>query len=191
MQNAEKLAQWIRAQLPYRREALTHLKLQKLSFYCYGAALAFGAAEAVGTDIVFEAWDHGPVCREIWERFRQYGKTPIPFLSPSAARTYAPEVEEHLLDALRVYGPLQAWSLRQESHLEEPWIRAFKDSQREITSEELRAHFKKKFTSGTVQFPEYLLHASSARLDGIPVAGRPSLRALGETVLRLATPHAV
>lgn len=190
MRNAERLALWVRARLPYRREALTHLKLQKLSFYCYGAALAFDVTASVGDDLVFEAWEHGPVCREIWELYRGYGKGAIPFLLADDSDVYPRNVDEILLDALRVYGPLQAWSLRQESHLEKPWVDAINASQRVIPADELRGHFKKKFAAEKVLFPEYLLHASSARLDGIPVTGFESLRALGDTVYQLASKYA-
>jgi len=187
MSNAIKLGQWILAQTPYRREAMTHLKLQKLAFYCYGAALAFGCEDAVSDDIAFEAWEHGPVCRELWLQHRDQGATPIPFLPPEAAPSYAPEAARHMTDALVVYSPLSAWSLRQESHTEAPWIEAHNRRPATISTDVLRAHFEKKFAGREVKLPEYLGHTSSAALDGIPSHGYGSLRELALVVLRVAS----
>lgn len=187
MENAAKLARWIRANAPYRKEALTHMKLQKLSFYCYGAALAFGRERDVGADIEFEAWEHGPVCRTVWREYRDFGGGAIPWVETEEAPEYPTEVTLRMRDALRVYGAMSAWSLRQESHLEAPWLAHAKAADA-IPTEELRAYFAKKFNGGAVQFPEYLLHASSARLDGIPVRGCTSLAELASIVSRIAAP---
>lgn len=186
MSNATKLSQWILAQTPFRLEPMTHLKLQKLAFYCYGAALAFACDADVGEDIVFEAWDHGPVCRELWEQYRSRGGKPIEFLPPLATPTYPPEAQEHMTHALVVYSSMSAWSLRQESHTETPWIRAYKQPSAVIPTEALREHFARRFAGPEVQLPEYLAHASSARLDGIPTRGYRSLRELALVVERIA-----
>ena len=50
----------------------------------------------------------------------------------------------------------------------------------------MRAYFRKKFNSGTVACPEYLVGAGSVRLDGIPVAQHPSLAALANAVRVIA-----
>lgn len=190
MENAAKLARWILANAPYRKEAMTHMKLQKLSFYCYGAALAFGCERDVGTDIEFEAWEHGPVCRDVWRDYRSFGGTVIPWVQADEAPAYPGEVSEQMRNALRVYGAMSAWALRQESHLEAPWLAHAKAADT-IPTAELRAYFVKKFNGGSVQFPEYLSHASSARLDGIPVRGCASLAELATIVSRVAAPLVV
>jgi len=48
---------------------ITHFKLQKLLYYAQAWHLAMHN-EALFSDH-FEGWVHGPVCREIYERFRQ------------------------------------------------------------------------------------------------------------------------
>jgi uncharacterized phage-associated protein len=185
VENAAKLAQWILANVPYRREGMTHLKLQKLAFYCYGAALAFDCDGDVGSDVTFEAWEHGPVCRDVWQTYKGFKGTVIPWLAADAAPTYGAEATRRMRDALAVYGAMNAWSLRQESHLEAPWV-AHSKAADVIPTEELRQHFHRKFAAGTVQFPEYLLHGSSAQLDGIPVRGCGSLEELATIVERIA-----
>lgn len=47
---------------------MSHLKLQKLLFYCDAYHLAY-----FGTDLIpdkFEAWVHGPVCRKVYDSFK-------------------------------------------------------------------------------------------------------------------------
>lgn len=72
---ALRLASWIRAH-DAAPDALTHLKLQKLSFYAWGIGAALGYIDELG-DVSFEPWEHGPVNRTIWARYRQHGSGPI------------------------------------------------------------------------------------------------------------------
>jgi uncharacterized phage-associated protein len=178
--NAIKLGLWIRKN---HAGALTHLKLQKLAFYCYGAALAFNRDDEVGSDINFQAWEHGPVNVDLWHDYKGFGAMPIPPSSESTP-TYTSETEEILIDILSIYGRLDAWSLRNQSHLETPWYTASTRQPPAIDREELRTHFNQKYRS-TVRCPEYLLRASNFALDGIPLSEYPSLRELARS-LRLA-----
>jgi len=53
-----------------------HLKLQKLVYLAHGYYLAL----TNGVPLVnepFEAWDYGPVCRNLYIEFRDHGKAPI------------------------------------------------------------------------------------------------------------------
>ena len=183
MNTGPELAKWIRARLEYRREDLTHLKLQKLAFYCYGAALAQGVESEV-EPIEFEAWAHGPVCPAIWSEYRAYKGNPIPWITDeSDVPHYTPPCEAALGDALAVYGLLDAWSLRQESHLEQPWVAASPHAGT-LSKAELRRHFVAKFASGAVEAPEYLLATSSAALDGIRLGTHRTLADLAQSVRR-------
>lgn len=181
MSTATHLADWIRAELPEQHHPLTHLKLQKLSFYCFGCALAFDFEHDLG-ELTFRAWDHGPVNLDIWHQFRDRGSSPIPALSRDEVEPYSETSERHLRDILTVYGRLDAWSLRQESHLEQPWKDAHKAGRGVIPNDALRTHFRGKFAGPNVAYPEYLSLASSFALDGIPTIGHRSLHDLAKTV---------
>lgn len=53
-----------------------HMKLQKLVYLAHGYFLA----STGGTPLVnepFEAWDYGPVCRGLYQEFRDVGRDPI------------------------------------------------------------------------------------------------------------------
>ncbi len=178
---AIQLANWVQQNYPYAKlEPLTHLKLQKLAFYVYGAAMAFGE-DSVLPGVTFEAWQHGPVCRPIWLQFRDAGREALPpcLSAPVALPTSA---AEPMRDALAVYGLMRTWPLRQQSHLEEPWRAGQLSPERAIDAIGMREHFQRKFNSGAVAWPEYLVGAGSLRLDGIPVAQHPNLRSLADAV---------
>jgi uncharacterized phage-associated protein len=181
MSTAINLANWVRANLTYRKGPLTHLKLQKLVFYCFGGALAFGVEGDVGGNIVFEAWEHGPVNRDVWQEFRQFKGQPIPEIDPWDAPSFSERTESVLSDVLTLYGLLDAWSLRQESHLEAPWLEAWR-VRGAISSDGLRAHFKKKLAGDHVAYPHYLLEPGSLLLDGIPTGVNGNLRQVAETL---------
>jgi uncharacterized phage-associated protein len=173
-----RLARWIRARYS-APEPLTHLKLQKLCFYCYGAALAFGRDDDIGS-LTFEPWKHGPVNRAVWSEYKDYGANGIPRFAE--APRYVGETEEILLDVLSIYGVLDAWTLRLQSHLERPWLKASESGQQQLSEFEIRDHFSKKFTPGYVRPPEYLADLGSLRLDRIPGGVFPSLKDLAQAV---------
>jgi uncharacterized phage-associated protein len=72
-----ELARWVLCE----QRGITHLKLHKLCFYAYGYGLADGHADELG-DVRFEAWTHGPVCREVYDRYQAHGRAPIPVDAP-------------------------------------------------------------------------------------------------------------
>jgi len=178
---AVQLAAWIQQRYRYAAlDAMTHLKLQKLAFYCYAAAMA-ADVDAALPDVAFEPWQHGPVQRTIWERYREYGKVPLPAPTGPAVRLPL-DAEQVMQDALDVYGVLRPWSLREQSHLESVWQQADAAKATVIDRDQMRAWAKAKFSSNRVEWPEYLAGSSSMRLDGVPVATHSSLRELADTV---------
>jgi uncharacterized phage-associated protein len=74
------IADW----LLIRSGGMSHLKLQKMLFYCYGGLVGKG----IPVDGEFEAWKYGPVCREVWLRFKCYEDKTIP--PPSVALPQLP-----------------------------------------------------------------------------------------------------
>lgn len=55
---------------------MSNKKLQKLAYYVYAWHVTiYGTGIA---DMNFEAWEHGPVCRTLYNRYRAYGWSKIP-----------------------------------------------------------------------------------------------------------------
>jgi uncharacterized phage-associated protein len=176
MTPALQLADWV---LANTSGPVSALKLQKLLFYTYGAALAHDVEGDIG-DLRFQAWKHGPVSVEVYERFKAFGASPLP--PPATAPTYDRTAEKHLADAITVYDRLSPWQLRQESHLEGPWVDAFTQGHRDIATDAIKRHFKEKFRTGAVQLPTHLAQAWSPALDRIPVRSYGSLAALADAL---------
>lgn len=110
------------------------MALNKLAYFLYEAyLLSFGA---VLTNAKIEAWEHGPVFREIYQSFRQYGDKPITgrasFFSikseklEQASANISDEDESFFRETLSPLLPLNASRLRALSHAEGgPWWRVW------------------------------------------------------------------
>lgn len=177
------LTQWIRATAPEQPDFLTHLKLQKLAYYCYGALLAFDCEFEVGP-IEFQAWKHGPVSPAIFKNYKEYNNKPIGRVSKPSL----PHVpESHLRDIMNVFGRMTAWQLREESHMEKtPWRDTYNGLPDQTIGENLlRRHFRAMFAGPVVRFPERLFGSSSLELDRIPVPRFRTLHEMSDAVTRI------
>ena len=56
-------------------DGITHLKLQKLLYNAQGVYLAIKNKKLFDDDL--EAWDHGPVVREVYDTYCVFGRNPI------------------------------------------------------------------------------------------------------------------
>jgi uncharacterized phage-associated protein len=171
--NAIALAAW----LARRAQPLDHLKLQKLAFYAYGAALSRDLDDL--GDLRFYAWRHGPVNLEIYHEHKGLGRAPVP-VPAGPGPAYSAEVEDLLGDVVAIYSRLSSWQLREESHLEAPWQRTPPSA--EIPREVIQVHFKAKFARGAVALPRNLLGAWSFAADGLATQTWESLRDLANAL---------
>lgn len=144
-------------------DGTTHLKLQKLLFYAYGAAKAYDEPVPL---VQFRNWQHGPVCVEVYEHFKDFGSHPLP-VDPGAAGLPAAA-----LHAVRVYGALSAWQLRNESHLEAPWLETSLGE--DIEDDLVVSHFAQKFKA-PVRAPRNLAGSWSLSADQLPALTAGSL----------------
>ncbi len=178
-----ELAGWILQNYPYA-DKITHLKLQKLCFYAYGSLLSRDLENEIGPTLTFRAWEHGPVNSDLYQTMSKFGAQPITEI-PKEGK-YPASVTRTLSCAVRIYGVLDAWSLRQETHLEAPWRDAFNIKAIIMDNKKLKAHFKQKFSDGSVKAPEYIVGSGSFQVDGIPVPSYLSLEDLAEAVARIS-----
>lgn len=188
MEPSLALARWIYEHYPYT-DPLTHLKVQKLLFYCVGAAMAFDADASLGGQILFQPWQHGPVNVSVWQQFKDYKFLPIP--SEAFARQplhhYPEVVALPMTWAIQIYGALDAWNLRKQSHMEQPWIDAYKQQLRHLDIENLKSHFKQKLAGKTVYAPEHLQDPGTFAVDDLPILGYRSMQDLAESIHSIYT----
>lgn len=133
---------------------MSHLKLQKLLFYCDAYCLAFFGEELV-TD-KFEAWVHGPVSRRVFDEMKGVSilyadmeYSPIDGIDEDAEFDNLPsDVKDLIADVL---GNLNGWTgyqLEISTHNELPWQEArigYSDAEKchvEISKETTRTFYR-------------------------------------------------
>lgn len=110
---AAAVADYILAYAAERGVAVTHLKLQKLLYFCYGCHLARTQEELFAEPL--EAWPKGPVQPDQWRRFASFRAAPISVVEGAIAM--AEGVRRDVIDeTLDNYLRLDQWLLVQLSH---------------------------------------------------------------------------
>ena len=133
------------------KERMTHKKLQKLCYYAQ--AWSYAICPEPITDAVFEAWVHGPVCRQLYDRYKEYGFDWIP-KADEAPETFSDVHKELLEDVWFTYGEQTANSLEALSHTELPWQKARiglapnEPSDRPIDPEDMRFFYRSIYSGG-------------------------------------------
>jgi uncharacterized phage-associated protein len=137
--------------------ALTQINIQKLVYFCHGWHLAWSKNPLILDSI--EAWQYGPVVRNLYNQFRRFGSSPITekavelrmdsfgkaVLSPpcfdlSAEAAYA----KNVIGAVwQQYGKLSPFQLVELTHApNSPWEKARKSNQAIISNDEIEAYFR-------------------------------------------------
>lgn len=110
---------------------MSHLKLQKLLFYCDAYHLAYFEQELVKDE--FEAWVHGPVCRKVYDSFKdksilysdiEYNYVPGSIDVDAEFNKLTTSQQELVKDVLNTLSTWTGLELEQTTHSELPWIKA-------------------------------------------------------------------
>lgn len=120
MATAAEVANYIVKRFQEAGDPVTNLKLQKLLYYVQGWHL--GLTDEPAFEGRFEAWAHGPVCPDIYHRFKSYRWNPI--VEDVGAPKLDRKLVKHIEEVLEVYGDDSGWQLERRSHREAPWIKA-------------------------------------------------------------------
>ncbi len=142
--NVEDIAEWFlnknRIQMNFEdSEYITNLKLQKLLYYAQGYFLAKKNTSLFEDD--FLAWEHGPVIRKIYNKYRTNGSSGIKYDKDFNANIDN-ETERILEEVYNEYGQYTAWKLRNMTHEEEPWKTTPRNEI--ISKEKIKNYFKIK-----------------------------------------------
>lgn len=105
------------------KSSMTHKKLQKLCYYAQ--AWFYTLKGIVLEDTVYEAWIHGPVSPELYERFKSFEFNTI-CMKGKYKTCILPEDQELLESVWETYGDHTGNALEALSHSEAPWIEARK-----------------------------------------------------------------
>jgi uncharacterized phage-associated protein len=121
-------------------DGMTHLKLQKLLYYCQGFSIVLLAKPLFAN--VIEAWPHGPVVVDVYHQFKQYDDGIIVQPYPQGNASMLTEEEKSMIDDVyEVYGGYSASRLRNLTHNEKPWIDAENKIDKTITHQAMADFF--------------------------------------------------
>lgn len=129
-------------------EGLSHLKLQKLLYFAQGLSLAINN-EPLFSDKIY-AWTHGPVVKEVYDKFKKYGRNDIELSVNDKEMKIIESIESNsktsnilnlVYENFSIY---TAWQLREMTHVPSgPWettVRT-KGMDKEIDSKLIRNYF--------------------------------------------------
>jgi uncharacterized phage-associated protein len=107
---------------------LSNIKLQKLLYYVQAWHLALKNGQPL-FDGKFQAWIHGPVNRQIYDRFNPskylYSEMSLSDVNDiNVDKKLTTEEINHINLVLESYAPFSGVELEEMSHKEEPWITA-------------------------------------------------------------------
>lgn len=111
-------------------DSLSVLKLQKLLYYVEAWHVTFFNKQLFNN--TFEAWVHGPVCKEIFTRFKythrkfMYSDVSRDDLKPVELTDLEKfnEINSHIENVLETYGQYSGLQLEELTHREDPWLNA-------------------------------------------------------------------
>ena len=133
------------------KERMTHKKLQKLCYYAQAWSCAI-CPEPI-SDAVFEAWVHGPVCYDLYMKYKDYGFAYIPRETRKPS-VFSADENDFLEGVWATYGDISANALEALSHTEPPWqiARAGMDSgehsRKPISPQDMANYYRSIYTGG-------------------------------------------
>jgi len=98
---------------------MTTWKLQKLCYYAQAWTLAWDGVELFPED--FEAWSNGPVCPELFQKHKGLFTIESKDLLIGNPDTFNETQRENLEVICADYGDKDAYWLRAQTHMEDPW----------------------------------------------------------------------
>ena len=107
---------------------VTNKKLQKLVYYTYAWFIALNNESKDNIEnrffeARFEAWVHGAVCPDLYDKYKKHGSKTIPCQKSTGASFSADELD--VLEQVRdVYDKYNGNELESICHQESPWINA-------------------------------------------------------------------
>jgi len=152
MRTALETANYFLSLAAEQGDELSQLKLQKLCYYAQGYHLAMRGRPLFDEPI--EAWEMGPVVRDLRRHFASYGSVPIP-ADPTFDRESCGVREGALLHAVyREFRAASGSDLVTATHGEWPWQEA-RQRGANLGPKTMRGHFLKRLERSDRPAPAY------------------------------------
>ena len=122
-------------------ETISNLKLQKMLYYLQGFFIAVFDKKLFEEPI--EAWQYGPVVREAYFHFKEFGPSSISLKEDEKIIDLTESEAELFREVMEEYGQFSAIKLMNMTHEELPWKKTFSENpQGEISYDLLKEYFK-------------------------------------------------
>lgn len=125
------------------------MRLHKLLYYVQGWHLAMRGRPFFEARI--EGWQHGPVVREVYPKFADYGDSAIPAHEACAGKLLEKGDVDFIQSIWDSYKQYSAIELRRKTHNERPWIESRiglgseERGDRPLKSETMREFFREEY----------------------------------------------
>ena len=135
-----------------KKELMDHKKIQKLCYYAQAWSLALFKCPIINCK--FEAWAHGPVCRELWSELCGYTYFDIPQDALESKSNTISNIKdiEFMERVWETYKDFSGYQLEALTHKERPWIVArgdtpeFQRCTTEISETEMRDYYSSLYS---------------------------------------------
>lgn len=122
-------------------EIISNLKLQKMLYYMQGFFIAVFDKKLFDNEI--EAWQYGPVVRDMYNHFKDFGAGAISLKGNEEIIELPKEENELFLEVMNEYGQFSAIKLMNMTHEELPWKKVFNENPQGVISYDLlKEYFK-------------------------------------------------
>ncbi|MCC8399739.1 MAG: DUF4065 domain-containing protein [Rickettsia endosymbiont of Platyusa sonomae] len=122
-------------------DTITQLKLQKLIYFAQGISLALLDKPLFNEEI--EAWEHGPVARNLLRTFGNFKDSAIPAPGEIDFDLYDREEKALIYKVYAVYGEHTASYLRQLTHKHSIWRNSMATDNKIISKKKMSEFFKR------------------------------------------------
>ena len=135
MENVYSIADYFVKLGQDQEDSISNMKLQKLMYYAQGYYMKNNDGKKLFSNNI-EAWEHGPVIRDIYTKYSNCGSMPINNVS-GCYNELNKEVINYLRAIFDLFGRYSAWALREKTHNEKPWLDSYVRGEKNIIKDEL------------------------------------------------------
>ena len=136
--DAFEVADYIIERCNKKHKPISNLKLQKILYFVQAQFIVEYGTPCF--DNVMQAWDHGTVVPNVYQKYRGYGNTNIPCYG--SKRFDFEQDEQQILDiTIDRASEYAASQLVEIARSQSPWMDAYKKANRMITPESIRKFF--------------------------------------------------
>ena len=129
-------------------ESPTPMKLQKLCYY--SQALSLGSKGEELFEDEFEAWQHGPVNRDLYQQCKGYQWRSIDSEIGDNFSNLSEQEQKHIEKVVDAFGRFDGAALSTMTHREDPWLEARgglsedESSDNKISKDSMKVYFEHK-----------------------------------------------